>query len=261
MQTFDEQYESQDIKNLNINFPSGELIVRRSDDDSHSIRVHEEVRGTFSLLDCSLDHETLRIDYKNDVRSWLSFGWLFGGKRTLIVTLPHDMSYTLDKFELHVASGNATVDGIHSKDATIDVASGNATLQDIQAQSSNVQLSSGKLQIAQSNLGITDVKVSSGLALVDAAIRKLNVRLSSGKLEVACEDCQIDSIQAKVTSGQLTLAVPQDCGFSAAVSKTTGSFNCGFDCSVRGEVYTHGDGSTPIDIHITSGSATLRPVS
>lgn len=261
-ETTNETYAAQDVKNLAIDFPAGELVIRQSENDTDSIQVVEKAQGanTKSSINCTLDNGTLNIHYDPNPFFWLFFNGIFGERRLLVVTIPKDVDHTFESFDVHVSSGNASVSNVRTNKASIDVSSGNAYFTDLSSQTSSIHLSSGMLTLSESALGMTDMSVASGNATIRAILQKLDSRVTSGRLTIDCENTAIDSIHSKVTSGQFSLSLPRESGFNAAISKTSGNFNCDFDCSVRGETYTYGNGATPIDIDITSGNAILKPL-
>lgn len=263
VETFNEEFDKAAISSVDIDFPSGELLVNRSNDKASSFQVVETTTaasGPKTDLVCEVQDGCLKIHYKINPLSWLPIFWFSSSNRTLAVTLPQDDAYQLDSFRLQLSSGKATVCDIPAKKADVQVLSGTANVERLKCSDSTIALSSGNLHVSESDFGNSSIKVSSGDAFFAGSFKKTDVRLSSGRIGLECSNSDLESLTTDVSSGRLTMSLPKDCGFEAAVSKASGSFNCDFDCSVRGEVYTFGDASTPIDIKIASGNVAIKPL-
>lgn len=264
MQEKTERFDATGIDNIAIDFPAGKLQVRKATDGEADIVVSERVASAAAAkneLECSIENGTLAISYRLNPLAWLPIYWFGSGQRELDVAVPSAVFDRLQDFKLHSASGESTVVGVMCQNADVSVSSGNATFDGMTVeQSTKLQLSSGRLKVDSTRLGSCKLRVSSGDADVGGAMESLDLSVASGQANVVCAGSDLSKANVELTSGKIVLQMPEDAGFDAAVDKLAGSFFCEFDASVRGETYTYGDDRTPIDIHITSGSMTLKPM-
>ena len=79
----------------------------------------------------------------------------------------------------------------------------------------------------------------------------LRFKLASG--EIDADGLAAASLDVDVASGQVSVALPADTGFTAKVSKASGSFSSAFETVQQGGSYVHGDGSTAVHVNLASG--------
>lgn len=79
----------------------------------------------------------------------------------------------------------------------------------------------------------------------------LRLKLASG--EIDADGLAAAALDVDVASGQVSVALPADTGFTAKVSKASGSFSSAFETVQQGGSYVHGDGSTAVHVNLASG--------
>ena len=258
-----QRFAAAEVENIAIDSPAGKLSVCEARDDETEIVVTERSSGNASNVElkCTVENGTLTISQRLKPLAWLPIYWFSFGQQELEVAVPSEVFDRLQNFKLRNSSGDSQVSDLRCKTAEVNVSSGGACFANTTIEErAKLQLSSGSLDVDAANLGACELEVSSGNANVGGAMESLDLTVSSGHAAVACTNNGLSRANVRLTSGGIDLLLPKTAGFDAAVSKTSGGFTCQFDAAERGETYVYGDGSTPIDISITSGSMTLKPL-
>ncbi len=73
---------------------------------------------------------------------------------------------------------------------------------------------------------------------------RVSAKTASGQLDVVCQGA---------APKQVSVAPAADTGFTAKVSKASGSFSSAFETVQQGGSYVHGDGSTAVHVNLASG--------
>ena len=81
---------------------------------------------------------------------------------------------------------------------------------------------------------------------------------TSGNIEVSLGG--IRQLEINATSGSIRAALPENPGFTARVSTTSGDVTCAIPASKEGDRYVCGDGSAKVEITATSGDVRIEPV-
>lgn len=258
-----QRFAAAEVENIAIDSPAGKLTVCEARDGETEIVATERTSGNAANLElkCTVENGTLTISQQLKPLFWLPIYWFSFGQRELEVAVPSEVFDRLQNFELRNSSGDSQVSDLRCKTAEVNVSSGSARFTNAAVEErAKLQLSSGALDMDAANLGACELEVSSGNADVSGAMESLDLAVSSGHATVACSNNDLGRANVRLTSGGIDLLLPETAGFDAAVSKTSGSFTCQFDANERGETYLYGNGSTSIDISITSGSMTLKPL-
>ena len=168
----------------------------------------------------SVSGGTLKVDYG----SWWSCFAL--GQKRLEVRIPERYAKSL---------GTVTVDG----------ASGYYRVAGIGCDTLRFKLASGEIDADGLAAAALDVDVASGQVRAEGTFsERVSAKTASGQLDVVCQGA---------APKQVSVALPADTGFTAKVSKASGSFSSAFETMQQGGSYVHGDGSTAIKVHLASG--------
>ena len=65
-------------------------------------------------------------------------------------------------------------------------------------------------------------------------------------------------MEAESTSGNVTLSLPEDTGFTAHLDTTSGDITYELPLEKKGDTYICGDGSSKINIDTTSGDIAIK---
>ncbi len=259
---------SGEVKDIDIDWTAGEVIISRHDFDYVSIRETcsdklEDAKRVHSWL----DGDVLRVKY---CKSGESFFFTTPDK-TLEIRIPKNIK--LSDVKIDGSSCDSRIDGIEAEHIYADVSSGNVDVVDCSAQSIDVDSSSGNISIVQK--GESDkinADSSSGKVRIEAEkVGKVRADTSSGNISVSADkadDVSIDSSSgdAKLSlggvpskavidtsSGDVTIYMPKDADFTAEVDTSSGEFFSELHMSRSGDTYTCGSGGKTISIDTSSG--------
>ena len=137
---------------------------------------------------------------------------------------------------------------------TVDGASGYYRVAGIGCDTLRFKLASGEIDADGLAAASLDVDVASGQVRAEGSFsERVSTKTASGQLDVVCQGVAPRQVDSDLASGQVSVALPADTGFTAKVSKASGSFSSAFETMQQGGSYVHGDGSTAIKVHLASG--------
>ncbi len=229
-----------DVENLAVKWAAGSVTIEVVDNASDTIELVETSQGGFSRaqqMRWSVSGGTLDINYG----SWFSCASL--SKKDLEVRIPKKYADSLGKVRLDGASGDYRVQGIGCESLDLKLASGRADAQEVSAKALSVDLASGQLSATGRFAESVDVQTASGTA------------------SVTCKEVAPRAIDADLASGRVTVAIPENDGFTAKVDKSSGSFSSAFPTTQQGNGYVYGNGGASINVRIASGEFVLDKTS
>ena len=179
--------------------------------------------------------DELVIQYSKD-SSIAGFGLHFGdGSKDLTVTVPR--GWVCDSLELDTASTDLTVRDMIIREMEIDSASGTAKFENCTVSSLDVDTASG------------DVTFSGSLNELDFEAASASF---TGVLENVPDQVNMDSM-----SGDLTLTLPEDAGFTVSLDAMSSDFSSDFPTVKKNKSYVCGDGHCKIDVDAMSGDVSI----
>lgn len=198
------------------------------------------------------ENGTLYISYdtlKNGISGCSSFG-----SKQLEVKVPRSVAQSLERFELDVASGDYTVEGLTCQTAKLGVASGTVEVADVVVQNLKADIASGHVALAGDLTEAFDLKIASGDVSISTGQCPKN-----GKLDIA--------------SGSVNVALPSQSAFGLSYDALSGRVDSDFPVqsgspdagppNAKGSV-TYGDPNAEVigrfDVDMASGSLSLRKV-
>lgn len=241
---YEEEFDVSNIKNVNLDWTSGSINIYKGNSDK--IRVIQKSRYDLK------EDELVNIDYKNETMSVkegkkrIGFFFLgFGSKSTnLDLYLP---SKEFEEVYIKLSSGRANIENLKSNKVSIkvtsgkidiskvvsqnietNVSSGSIQMNDVKTSLLNCEVTSGKIAINNLDTEVLNASVQSGKIDIDGNAKQLKLKTTSGKISVA-NNILPESLDAKVTSGSIYIAIPENEGFEASYSVTSGSFKSDFD--------------------------------
>lgn len=224
--------DASSVKNLDIAWAAGEVNVHVVD-GGDSIELIETSTGGITKaqeMRWALNGDTLKVDYGR----WFSCFAL--GRKDLEVRIPKSHAQKFASVRIDGASGRYAVDGLGCESLDLKLASGEVSAQNLTADSLRVDVASGQLD------------------LTGRFADRVSVHTASGRTRVVCEDACPTSIDADIASGDVTVSVPKDSGFTAKIDKASGTFDSTFPLTQNGNVYTAGDGGASVSAHLASGT-------
>ena len=238
---------------LDIHWIDGSVTVQYH--DGSEILVEETSRknlGENDKLRWRVDGSTLRIQY---AKPGLRFS--FNLDKALTVTLPKGL-------HLKDASLEGTSADVRGSVATPDL-KGDCTSGDVRltvngkASRADFETTSGTLALAFPE-GCESVRMdtTSGNIFLDTADTNA-AEISSTSGTVSVKAGALKELKSKSTSGDVTLTVPAEPGFTCEASMTSGSFSSGIPVEQNGKTYSCGDKSAHYKISTTSGNIRIEP--
>ena len=166
----------------------------------------------------------------------VGFGIHIGeGSKDLTVIVPR--GWVCNSLELDTASTDLTVRDVIIREVEIDSASGTAKFEDCTVSSLDVDTASG------------DVTFSGSLNELDFEAASASF---TGVLENVPDQVNMDSM-----SGDLTLTLPEDAGFTVSLDAMSSDFSSDFPTVKKNKSYVCGDGHCKIDVDAMSGDVSI----
>ncbi len=222
------------IREIKIEWISGSVTVEPG--DVQEITFLESGNGTDKYeMVWKQSGDELVIQYSKD-SSIAGFGLHFGdGSKDLTVTVPR--GWVCDSLELDTASTDLTVRDMIIREVEIDSASGTAKFENCTVSSLDVDTASG------------DVTFSGSLNELDFEAASASF---TGVLENVPDQVNMDSM-----SGDLTLTLPEDAGFTVSLDAMSSDFFSDFPTVKKNKSYVCGDGHCKIDVDAMSGDVSI----
>lgn len=221
------------IQNLNIDWIDGSVTLEVGSDD------------TISLSEtCSTD-----LDEKQNLRYLIKNGTLY-----IKYCAPMALAKTLDK-KLIITLPQSLASSL--KDISVDCTSADLNIQTLTAESLTLDSTSGKIETTNTTLTQVKVDSTSGNADLSGSFGKVDFDSTSGDLTVK-SITNLSSLSADCTSGNITLNLPEDNGFTSSYDTISGDFDCDFPVTTNDSTSVYGDGSGKFSVDSTSGDFCIR---
>ncbi|MDF1510731.1 DUF4097 family beta strand repeat-containing protein [Robertmurraya sp. DFI.2.37] len=243
-----------DTIDFDISSISLEIVPEKRDD------LEADLVGKGKVI-VSQKGDAIRISYEREWYAWFSFF----NKSKLTVYIPED--YDKD-MEINIGSGNVELAGKSEKQSftldelSIDIGSGNIKLNNLNLSEFSYNGSSGNATIQGLASKSSSIDLSSGNANIDDFSGELEADISSGKLDIQFAELN-DSVEIDVSSGTVTLGLPDDADFTLDGKVGSGNISYNFPLSVEKESKgsikgTHGNGKHKIAVDVSSGSVKIQ---
>ncbi|MBR4575742.1 MAG: DUF4097 family beta strand repeat protein [Clostridia bacterium] len=257
------------VKNLEIHWTSGKVTVAYHPENT--VILEETASRSLSedeQLHWWLDGDTLRVQLcKAGARISLP-------SKQLKLTLPEGMRPEKASFSL--TSGDLEIPEIRTEKLEIHTTSGNLNVKaetpNLKAETTSgsaVLVLTGENRIAECSC------TSGGIRLTAGKTDRVKMSSTSGSLEFDGEESKslemgstsgsvllkvrkFENVAVGCTSGDVTARLPENPGFRAEISTTSGKVSTGLALKQEGKTYTCGDESGKLDIHTTSGDVRLE---
>ena len=225
--------DAKSVRNLSVSWAAGSVDITVVDDGAGDVIELVETAPTgltkAQQMRWSVSGGTLKVDYG----SWWSCFAL--GQKRLEVRIPERYAQSLGAVTVDGASGYYRVAGIGCDTLRLKLASG--------------EIDADGLAAAALDGGRGRGPVHGG----GPGAPRGGPQPATGQLDVVCQGAAPKQVSADLASGQVSVALPADTGFTAKVSKASGSFSSAFETVQQGGSYVHGDGSTAMHVNLASG--------
>lgn len=205
--------------------------------------------------------DTITVEYKQKWFSWFNF---FNHSK-LNVYVPEDYK---EDMVIDIGSGNLELSGESAKQPyklnhlILDMSSGNVELNDLVVNEFAFDGSSGNVEIHSLDSKTTSVDVSSGNVKISDFAGELEADISSGRFDAQFAELR-DSISIDVSSGNVTLDLPDKADFTLEGETGSGNISSNFPLKVENQDKheikgTHGSGKHEIEIDVSSGNVEIN---
>lgn len=220
-----------EINNLHIEWASGSVSIQTADVDT--ISFTETATGNNIPEMVYAEHNgTLTIQFGKPA---LQIGLFSFVEKDLTITVPTD--WECKQLDIEAASADVSVNSLLANKAELDIASGDTKFIDCDLEQLEIDSASGDVQY----IGyLTSLECDAASADVTAVLYNTPTSIS------------MDS-----ASGDMTLTLPADSGFTASVDSMRGDFRSEFSTVFDGKTYLCGDGACRIELDCASGDIQL----
>ncbi|OEH94177.1 DUF4097 family beta strand repeat-containing protein [Bacillus solimangrovi] len=251
-----------DIKNININFSSGDVHVVPSEDDTFVIEVNGKVNKSIQdnfKLDIVDNGDMLQVQFKK-INTPFHTG-ISMMDTTITVALPEK---TYDVINIETSSGDIVANGIKVSEIDISASSGNVETKGIVTDLLNVSASSGHIKSSDQTVKDSYYEASSGHIDLSNITGNITGFTRSGDITIRNDEA-IGNISAQASSGDVMIE------YTKTPSSLSIHFNSG---SGRGIVEldgvdyvenskdkiigTIGSGEYELNVVVSSGNFSLR---
>ena len=243
------------IDSLDINWISGSVRIEVYDGDAVELR-ETSVSDTDDALRYVVRGGKLTVQYRKS-SSWFSF---FGhvSEKDLTVMVPRDMAADMKDVTVETTSADISVTSLSvNEELRIDTVSGDVSLEDVTTKDLACGTVSG--EITAENLTAVSVSIDtvSGDTHVGGDVSKVEFDSTSGDLELH-STAKLSSVDTDTVSGDVTLVIPEDNGFTAELDTVSGELSCDDGLKKQKDKYIYGDGSADFSFESVSGCVNIR---
>jgi DUF4097 and DUF4098 domain-containing protein YvlB len=245
-------YDTQDI--------TGALTEEAPEDAVNAV-TEEAVRAAFAGFAGAVEqfppmYSARKVDGRKLYVKYAASGFraLPNLNKQLTVLLPETLR--LDDLKISVASGEVEADGINADEIHLQSASGRIALRQVgHAEKIRVETASGGVAVAAGDADSLKINTASGQVIVNAIqADEVSVNTASGAVTLQFADAP-DRIDADSVSGNVTIRLPREAGFTADVDSLSGVVRCQQDADRRGDdTYVYGNGRCRIEADTVSGN-------
>lgn len=163
-----------------------------------------------------------------------------------------------DTVALSSVSGEINAELAGVAELSVESTSGDIKLtQTGRADAVRLETTSGEIDAALDDVGQYKASsVSGDIRQTFAGVQTAAIGSTSGQIRAGAG--AFDELSIKTTSGDVTLGLPVEQGFTAEIGTTSGAFESAIALAKDGKTYTCGDGSAKLSIHTTSGDIQLE---
>lgn len=227
---------AQEINDITIEWVSGSITVERADVDSITFAETAGLKEDDRMIwKQSGDKLTIQFSKPKNLL-FFSFGNTANVSKDLVIQVPQD--WICDELDIESVSAQIDVSGIQASDIDLENVSGECTFTDCVTDTLSSETVSGSVEFTG--------------------------QLNSLDLNSVSADCTAyitnapREVQLECVSGDLTLYLPEGCGFTVSHDALSGDFNSEYSTISSGGDYIYGDGSCRISAEGVSGNIAIR---
>lgn len=224
-----------EISNINIEWVSGSITIEPGDTDSISFAENAGLDDKEKMV-WKQTGDTLSIQFSkpNGV-----FGIHFGFRsvdKDLVITVPKD--WIAHSLEIDSVSADIEIKSLTADALNLVNVSGNCNLSNCSIEESDIDTVSGKVNFEGAAKVLSLESVSANCTLT---------------LEKGTREINMDGV-----SGNLTLYLPEEQGFTVEMDGISGNISSDFPTTSQNDKQTYGDGSCQIEADCVSGNIYIK---
>ena len=243
------------VQNIAIAWAAGSATVTVCDDaETNGEVVFTETGSAVRShpLRWTCENGTLYISYdslKNGIFGCSSFG-----SKQLEVKIPRSVAQALSRFELDVASGDYTVEGLTCQTAKLGIASGTVEVSNVVIQNLKADIASGRVALTGDLADSLDLKMASGDATISTSQcpKSGKLDIASGSVNVALPSQSVFELSYDALSGRIESDFPVRTGTPYAGPPNSNG------TTVYGDVNAEFTGH--FDVDMASGNLAFRKI-
>lgn len=229
------QETSSQVCNLELEWVAGSITIQ-PDEHVHSIHVTEYTpSGSDYETVMQQSGQTLKIKFSKESVKLSGFSINANVSKDLVITVPADWNCN-------------SID--------IDAAAADVKIHDLKMNELDFDGASGKLILDNCDIVELDIDTASGDVDFSGTLNELDFDAASARF-----DGEFHNIPQKLNldamSGDMTLVLPENSGFSLELDSMSGSFDSDFDFHTMGAHYECGDSSCKIKVSALSGDVEI----
>lgn len=231
-----ETFSPSEVQELEIEWVAGDILIQPTDTDQITVKEDGVSDEKYAMV-LHQSGNTLKIQFCEDTA--FGFGIRFNTPditKDLTILVPKD--WQLDSLEIDCASATVEVNDMTIREVDFDGASGTCEFENCTVEEMDIATASGDVKFVGS-LGMLDCDAAS--ASVYAVLSNTPRRMD------------MDSM-----SGDLEIILPEDAGFTLALTAMSSDFTSDFETTMKNGNYVCGDGSCRINVDALSGDVIIR---
>lgn len=267
-------YNYDEIAQVDIYLSTGKVIFKESNSDNIKISqikdsssdeainsegfYYTNEDGVLQIYGSKADFNLRNEDFSSSDFT-LMFNDIFKSvkSKTIVVEIPRNA--VTNYISINTAGADIEFDNINTDTLTINSFSGNANIDTVKSSSISVNNVSGKNKLSNITSDQFELNCVSGDAEVEGNIDTIYLNSVSGDLDYSTYSLSTNLISINTVSGDTTITLPKNSGFTVINSSLSGEIKSGFDGRQIDEHYIYGDGSIEMELNSVSGSISIQP--
>ncbi len=241
------------IEKLKIDWVSGRVDLKIYDgEEIYITETSNQQLNEKNTLRYKVSGDTLRIRFR---KSGILFGHL--PDKDLQVMIPERLAQALKEIGVDAVSAKIDVKDLQAEEMHYETTSGAINLIGVGAKEIEVDTVSGDLCIEASQAVEVDISTVSGLTQLEGAFGKIHASGVSGEMKVQSSVCP-DRVNASTVSGNVTIIIPENAGFSVSFDRVSGEFNSDFPITMNEGEGTYKNGGADFIVDTVSGNFSVK---
>lgn len=267
-------YSYDEIAQVDIYLSTGKVIFKESNSDNIKISqikdsssdeainsegfYYTNEDGVLQIYGSKADFNLRNEDFSSSDFT-LMFNDIFKSvkSKTIVVEIPRNA--VTNYISINTAGADIEFDNINTDTLTINSFSGNANIDTVKSSYISVNNVSGKNKLSNITSDQFELNCVSGDAEVEGNIDTIYLNSVSGDLDYSTYSLSTNLISINTVSGDTTITLPKNSGFTVINSSLSGEIKSGFDGRQIDEHYIYGDGSIEMELNSVSGSISIQP--